>query len=229
MHLGERARQHSEVVTMKIRIQSSIVAFAALAALGLAPENASAAVLTCESAAPAPFERTWTLGDASACSTGPGNPNSSGDITGLGGSFAGETWTKRGDVAGIGDNSSLLDVALLNGTWGTQPADGTWTLASNFWSLYGSAVITIHVGGNPQQSPADFGAFRLTTGALTGTWSFSQIAGVEGGGLSNLSIWTAPCRGDCTPPTRVPEPGTLALMGLGLAGLGFARRRRALN
>jgi PEP-CTERM motif len=42
-------------------------------------------------------------------------------------------------------------------------------------------------------------------------------------GLDNVSL----VLGSAPPPTGVPEPVTLSLLGLGLAGLGFMRWRKA--
>ena len=198
------------------------IAAATLVLAGLS-QATLAAPITCIDT---PGPRTWTLGEASACGTSSSNPNSSADINGVdvdvgaASDFAG-TWVKEGDVTAGGDFSNLLNVGLNAGSsWGSAQAAGTWTLVANFWSLYSGAVITIHVGGGPTD-PDDAAAFRITSGQLSGTWSFTQGEGTRGGGLSNLGIWTSGLR------QQVPEPMTLGLLGLGLAGVGFARRRRA--
>ncbi len=92
--------------------------------------------------------RTWGFNSADLCGTGQGNPNSSADIEALGGQFDLDTtyWDHRGGVEADGVSSSLLNVTLLTGTWGSKNITASWTLAAGFWQTFGKAVFTSHVG-----------------------------------------------------------------------------------
>jgi hypothetical protein len=93
-------------------------------------------------------------------------------------------------------------------------ADNVITI-SDLFAGYTNLLVLVKVGGGT--GDPDWATFTMTGGDLTlGT----SIVGGTGGGVSHVAIYG-------NPPSQVPEPMTLTLLGAGLLGLGLARRRKA--
>jgi len=112
-------------------------------------------------------------------------------------------------------------------------AFNSWNGSNQSLTFAGGVVSTVLSTGRGywgQGTVLDTGAGFITTGGeahgvLQLTGSFTSITFTD----TQNEYWhgfTMGIEGLAPPTTAVPAPGTLALFGLGLLGLGFARRRK---
>jgi T5SS/PEP-CTERM-associated repeat protein/autotransporter-associated beta strand protein len=114
-------------------------------------------------------------------------------------------WTSGGMVFNLGASAAGSDSLLLSGNLSGGPGPHNFTFLDNGW-VSGTTYDLIRFGGNSTIAIDDF--------AVTNSGGFSGIFAYD----SNTLQFTL---------TAVPEPTTLALLGLGALTLAFAARRRA--
>lgn len=102
---------------------------------------------------------------------------------------------------------------------------GDWSLTSNLWTSYSSLYLGFHFG-NGGGDPDSF-VVQLENTKLIGTWSFRAIDPDKVNGLSNYYLFGVSNGNGTPPPNRIPEPGSLALVGAALLAAGVLRRRFA--
>lgn len=127
---------------------------------------------------------------------------------------------------------ALLDQVFLDSALGLFDSDpettnGCFNLnACQIWTPYAidsiRAETSFSLTFNQRAGGVLDDFVRGTRGVLGLTGDFSDVT------ARVLGVWSlSPTDPPTDPPTSMPEPGTLALLGIGLFGMSLARRRKA--
>ena len=151
---------------------------------------------------------------------------------------------QNADIATLGLVEVEKDVAPAGTTTGqltytqvTGGRSGTWGVDGTLWNSWENLYIGFHFGGGGNNTPGpnepgnpDWFVVQLARTNTGGTWDLNPDTQGSNGALSNIYLLRGTQAHVCTlncggGENSVPEPASLALVGLALAGVAGLRRK----
>lgn len=197
----------------------SIVSWALGAGFAAVAASASAADILCkDSSHEHMLVSSAYVTSCLAAGTGNINGNATKDPFML--AYTAYTLLGKSDAA---NSYSILGSSTNNpGGWGSK---GDFSFSPTVWDTYDTVAIGLKFGTGNEAD--EWFVYAMVSGVSSGTFDFVENTKAGGSGLSHVNVY-AYCSnpdGCATEQVNVPAPGTLALLGLAVLGMGFSLRR----